>query len=42
MPYKMALPDKIPEKFDIRLQFMRHYNEPDMKLTVSMEELVQH
>ena len=21
---------------------MRHYNEPDMKLTVSMEELVQH
>ena len=40
MPYKLALPAKIPEKFYITLQFMRHYSEPDMKLTVNMEELV--
>ena len=42
MPYKIALPEKKPKSFDITLQFMRHYNEPNMKIKVNMEELEEH
>ena len=41
MPYTIAL-DKKPKSFDIQLQFMRHYNEPDLVIKVNMEELVEH
>ena len=40
MPYKIALPAKVPEKFDVNLKFMGHYQEPDMQITVNMEELI--
>ena len=39
MPWRVQLPAKKPESFDIHLKFQGHYNEPDMKLKVNMAEL---
>ena len=40
-PFLKAIPDAQPKQFGVQLQFARHYNEPDLHLTVDTEMLIK-